>query len=108
MRGASSTGELRALNQRARAFVLQQLTSAASADWLARFAYVVDAAILIRVAGLVGIDQSTASWCFGGSSGRGESLTALAPALMAVFDDGVPDKEAVSEEFLVAEPDRSG
>jgi hypothetical protein len=41
VRGASSTGELCALNHRARAFVLEQLTSAASADWLARFTHVV-------------------------------------------------------------------
>ena len=103
VRGASSTGELRALNQRARAFVLEQLTSAASADWLARFTHVVDAAILTRVAGLTGIDRRTASWCFGGSSGRRESLTALAPALLAVFEDNVPDDAARSQYRQVLE-----
>ena len=103
IRGASTTEELRALNQRARAFLLDQLTSAASADWLARFTHVVDAAILARVAGLVDIDQVSASWCFAGSSGRSESLTALAPALLAVFEDGVPDSEARSQYRRVLE-----
>jgi CBS domain-containing protein len=97
IRGASTTAELRALNQRARAFVLDQLTSAASTDWLARFTHVVDAAILGRVAALAGIDGRSASWCFAGSSGRSESLTALAPALLAIFEDGVPDGEARSQ-----------
>jgi CBS domain-containing protein len=93
-RGAASTDELRGLNQRARAFVLDQLTSATSVEWLARFAHMVDAAILSRVAGIVGIDQSSASWCFAGSSGRGESLTMLVPMLLAVFEDHAPDDAA--------------
>ena len=97
IRGASATQELRALNQRARAFVLDQLTSAASVDWLARFTHVADAAILARVGGLLGVDERAASWCFAGSSGRSESLTALAPVLLAFFGDGVPDSEARSE-----------
>ena len=97
IRRASTAAELRALNQRARAFVLDQLTSAASTDWLARFTHVVDAAILGRVAALTGIDGRSASWCFAGSSGRSESLTALAPALLAIFEDGVPDGEARSQ-----------
>jgi CBS domain-containing protein len=101
--GASDTEELRALNQRARAFVLEQLTSAASADWLARFTHVVDAAILRRVAGLVDIDPRSASWCFGGSSGRSESLTALAPWLLAVFEGDVPDDAARSQYRRVLE-----
>ena len=95
-RGAASTDELRGLNQRARAFVLDQLTSATSVDWLARFAHMVDAAILSRVAGIVGMDKQSASWCFAGSSGRGESLTTLVPMLLAVFEDHVPDDAARS------------
>jgi CBS domain-containing protein len=97
IRGAHGPEELRALNQRARAFVLEQLTSAASAEWLARFTHVVDAAILARVAGLAGIDERSASWCFAGSSGRAESLTSLMPALLTVFEDGVPDDAARSQ-----------
>jgi len=103
VRGAAGTGELRGLNQRARAFVLEQLTSAASAEWLARFTHVVDAAILSRVAQIVGVDRRSASWCFAGSSGRGESLTSLAPALLAVFEDDVPDDEGRSQYRRVLE-----
>ena len=89
--------ELRALNQRARAFALEQLTSAASVEWLARFTHLVDAAILARVAGLAGIDERSASWCFCGLVRRGESLTSLMPALLTVFEDGVPDDAARSQ-----------
>ena len=103
VRGAAGTEELRALNQRARAFVLDQLTSAASAEWLARFTHVVDAAILTRVAGIVGVDRRSASWCFGGSAGRSESLTSLAPALLAVFEDDVPDAVVRSQYRRVLE-----
>ena len=70
--------------------MLDQLTSATSVDWLARLAHMVDAAILSRVAGIVGMDKQSASWCFAGSSGRGESLTTLVPMLLAVFEDTFP------------------
>ena len=103
VRGAAATDELRALNQRARAFVLEQLTGAASAEWLARFTHVVDAAILTRVAGIVGVDRHSASWCFAGSAGRSESLTSLAPALLAVFEDDVPDADVRSQYRRVLE-----
>ena len=103
IRGASTTEELRALNRRARAFVLEQLTSAAATDWLARLTHVVDTAILSRVTGLAGVDGRLASWCFSGSSGRSESLTALAPAILAVFEDGVRESDARSEYRRVLE-----
>jgi CBS domain-containing protein len=101
VRAASTTEQLRALNQRARAFVLDQLTSAGAADWLPRLTNLVDAAILARVAGLVGIDRRSASWCFAGSSGRSESLTSLAPALLAIFKDGVAESRMRSEYRVV-------
>ena len=90
-RVAAGTQELRALNQRTRAFVLEQLVGASSVEWLARFTSLVDAAILTRVVALTGADRVAASWCFSGASGRGESLTMLAPSLLAVFEDGVPE-----------------
>ena len=80
-RAATGTEELRGLNHRARAFVLEHLAAPPSVDWLARFSYIVDAAMLTRVVDLVGADRRSASWCFGGASGRGESLTMLAPTL---------------------------
>ena len=46
---ATDHRQLRALNLRARAFVLRSLTGAASVDWLARFTHLVDAAIAGRL-----------------------------------------------------------
>ena len=90
IRAASKTEELGGLNQRTRAFVLEHLAGPSSVDWLARFCHIVDAAMLTRVVELVGADRRSASWCFGGSSGRAESLTMLAPMLSVVFEDGNP------------------
>ena len=96
IRVAANSDELRDLNQRTRAFVFDQLAAATSVDWLSHFAHLVDAAILTRVAAIAGVPPTSASWCFGGSSGRAESLTALAPMVLAVFEDGIPD--AVAQE----------
>lgn len=73
---ASGLDELRALNLRARAFVLQHLVGTTSIDWLIRFAHAVNVRILERVVGLaperLGLQ---ACWCFCGAAGRRESLT---------------------------------
>ena len=76
--------------------MFDELAAATSVDWLSRFVHLVDAAILTRVAAIAGIPPTSASWCFGGSSGRAESLTSLAPMVLAVFEDGIPD--AVAQE----------
>jgi len=55
------------------------------------------------VARIVGVDGRSASWCFAGASGRGESLTSLAPALLAVFEDDVPDAAVRSQYRRVLE-----
>ena len=88
IRQAQSVQELRALNQRARALTHEYLTSAASVEWLARLTHLVDAAIFTRILALDGAGQPPGCWCFSGSSGRGESLTMLAPHLVVIVGDG--------------------
>jgi CBS domain-containing protein len=87
---AGSIEELRGLNHRCRAFVLDQLTSAGAVDWLSTFANRVDAAIVGRVIGLSDAGAIRGCWCFAGSSGRAESLTRLVPHLLLITDDENP------------------
>ena len=94
LRVASSTHQLRDLNQRARSFVLEHLTGAASVEWLSRFMHLVDAATLTRAVTLTGAADLHTSWCFAGSAGRAESLTLLAPPLVAVVGEDVPQADA--------------
>ena len=87
IRRAASIDVLRELNQRARAFVLRRLTSAAAVGWLTRFTAIVDASLVKRLISLSGADDPAACWCFCGPSGRGETLTRLAPELVMIIDD---------------------
>src|SRR3954447_7468002 len=87
IRDAASTDVLRALNQRARAFALQQLTSTTSVGWVSRFLHLVDSALLRRlVVWSGGLDG--ASWCLYGAAGRVELLTRTAPGVVLVLPDG--------------------
>jgi CBS domain-containing protein len=87
IRLATTTGELRELNHRARALALQYLTSAPSVDWLARFLSLADKQIVQRLIAFTGDEPRSACWCFCGASGRAESLTRHAPQLVLVVDD---------------------
>jgi CBS domain-containing protein len=81
---------LRALNQRARAFVLKYLTSPASVEWLQRFTARVDDAMLDRVFQVVHPDVGSGSWCVWGAWARRESLPPRMPQLLWMQDSGVP------------------
>jgi CBS domain-containing protein len=94
IRLASHLRELRELNQRARTLTLEYLTGAAAVEWLARLTHLIDAAIVRRVLALIGAEPAPGCWCFCGSSGRGESLTRLAPHLLVLLADG--DDEAAA------------
>jgi CBS domain-containing protein len=85
---AASHEALQALNQRARAFLLEQATSPAAVDWLTRLATLVDTAVVGRVLSLAGIRApgESAAWFLFGSCGRGESVTARLPQLGLIFD----------------------
>jgi CBS domain-containing protein len=85
---AATVDALRSLNQRARAFALQQLTSTRSVDWVGRFLYLADAALVRRLIGWSGAEGGCC-WCFCGAAGRGESLTRVPPAIVLLLpDDG--------------------
>ena len=86
---ATSADVLRALTQRTRAFALQQLTSSASVEWVARFLHEADAALVRRLIGWAGAGLEGACWCLSGAAGRAELLTRAAPRLVLVLpDDG--------------------
>jgi CBS domain-containing protein len=96
IRLASRLHELRELNQRARALTLEYLTGAAAVEWLARLMHLIDAAIVTRILALTGVTHPTGCWCFCGSSGRGESLTKLAPHMLVLLADD--DDEAAARD----------
>ena len=78
---------LRALNLRARAFILQHLTGPLSIDWLMAFAHTADVKILDRIIGLAPQDATVpACWCFCGAAGRTESVTLAAPAIALILE----------------------
>ena len=71
---APGVDAIRVLQQRARAFVLAQLESPSAVDWLARFTFLADVAILKRIAQLFPPPAGGFCWCLYGGAGRGESL----------------------------------
>lgn len=87
IRLARSLGELRELNQRARAFTLDALSGPGAVEWLARLTHLVDAAIVSQILAISGAAQPPGCWCFYASSGRAESLTSLAPHIVVIGDE---------------------
>jgi len=106
---AGSPDVLRSLTQRARAFALQQLTSSASVEWIARFLQLTDAALVQRLIGWSGGGPAGACWCFCGAAGRTELLTRAAPRLVLVLPDGVdPEQGSASYRQVTALLDQCG
>jgi CBS domain-containing protein len=87
IRASTSTVDLRALNRRARAFTLEHLTDAASVEWLARLAHMVDVAIVTRALELSELERDTVCWCVSGAAGRSESLPGITPQLVVIAPD---------------------
>lgn len=84
---AANTRTLRDLNQRARKFALRYLNNASATDWLLRFLSAVDAAALRRILSIVARERVEGCWCFCGTSGRRESLTAGMPELILITNE---------------------
>jgi CBS domain-containing protein len=99
IRRASETSVLRDLNNRVRAFVLNQLTSATSFDWLSRFVAQADASIFRRIVSMEQPGIPSDCWCFFGSAGREESLTGVAPRFILIASDD-RDLDASQSLFL--------
>src|SRR5205085_832345 len=73
-----------ALNERARAWILDNLAAPSALDWLAVFADLVNRRILERLLYLTGNDLPEQLWCFYGSAGRQELLTSVAPSIAVI------------------------
>lgn len=84
---AASVEALRVLQQRARAFVLAQLESPSAVDWLARFTFLADVAILKRLAKLFPPPAGDYCWCLYGGAGRGESLPPAQQRALIILSD---------------------
>ncbi|HEV8394553.1 MAG TPA: putative nucleotidyltransferase substrate binding domain-containing protein [Vicinamibacterales bacterium] len=87
---AGDPPRLRALNQRARAFVLKYLTGAESAEWMLGYTARVDAAILTRVFDLTAPEGTDGCWCVWGAWGRGGSLVPRIPHLLWMQEGAAP------------------
>src|SRR5207245_9472102 len=75
---------LRALNARARAWILGNLSAPSALDWLASWADLVNRRILERLLRLTGNHDPEQLWCFYGAAGRQELLTAVALRIAAL------------------------
>ena len=89
IRRAASIAALRDLNQRARGFALQQLTSAGAVEWISRFLHLADVAIVKRLITMNDADEPGACWCFAGAAGRAELLTRSKPSLVLLLPGDV-------------------
>jgi CBS domain-containing protein len=87
---APDAARLRALNQRARTFVLKYLTSPESVEWMLGYVAHVDAAILARVFELTAPEVTNGCWCVWGTWGRGGALIPRAPHLLWMQEGGSP------------------
>jgi CBS domain-containing protein len=74
---------LRALNERARAWILDSLAATADLDWIAAFADLVNRGILERLT-QISPDSAAGVLCFCGEAGRRELLTAVAPRVAVI------------------------
>jgi len=93
---AADLPRLRALNQRARAFVLRYLTSADSVDWMLGYTSRVDEAILRRVFDLTAPEMTNGCWCVWGTWGRDESLVPRMPHLLWMQEGAGPSAAAAA------------
>lgn len=88
IRRAGSVDSLREANQRSRLFVLRYLTGGAASGWLSTLVSLVDTNIVRRLITMVSAENlSSCCWCLCGPSGRGESLTSLAPEIVVLVED---------------------
>ena len=85
---AAPVEALRALQQRGRAFVLAQLESPSAVDWLARFTFLADVAILKRIVRLFPPPAAGGyCWCLYGGAGRGESMPPAQQRAAVILSD---------------------
>lgn len=100
---------IRAIHDRARRWILDQLTAPVVLDWLLPFADLVNRRILQRLLQITPENKGDFLWCFLGAAGRQELLTAVAPRLAVIGevpDSLVPRVAALLDAcgYLVPEP----
>lgn len=88
---------LRALNMRARTWILDHLSSPSAVDWLCSWSDLANRRILQRLIELTGDRHPETVYCFYGAAGRRERLTSVAPRIAVI---GMPSE---SLEFELAE-----
>lgn len=88
---AANPAELRGLQQRAREFILSQLSSPAALDWVARLSHLADTAILARIIEWNPPPAGEFCLCFYGAAGREESLAPVLPETAVILAD--PDRK---------------
>jgi len=89
LRVAPDRKTLRELNTRARGLALRYLSDSTSVEWIQRLVYLADIELVKRLLTLDGVDSTGACWCFCGTAGRGEQLTAHTPELLVIARDEV-------------------
>ncbi|MGC4053449.1 MAG: cyclic nucleotide-binding domain-containing protein [Paludibaculum sp.] len=67
---APTCASLRALNQRARAWILDNLSAPSASGWLAAFSDFVNRSVVKRLLDLLSLDQESQCWCFYGGAGQ--------------------------------------
>lgn len=98
---ARSVAHLGVLHRRARAWVQDHLAPAAM-EWLASFCALVNKRVLERALHLTDGLRPGAVWCFSGSAGRQELLTAAAPALAVIGEAGDGVEAVLAESGFLA------
>lgn len=86
---ASGPEALRRLQQRARTFTLEHLTSPGTVDWLSEFLHSVDTAVLARVIALNPSPAGALAWCNYGTSGRSEAFSPMLQRAAVIIGDGL-------------------
>ena len=84
LRAAPGVPALRELNTRVRALALRHLSDSTSVEWIERLVSLADTELVKRLLVLQGVDADRTCWCFCGTAGRGERLTAHAPDLLII------------------------
>jgi CBS domain-containing protein len=87
LRVAPDRPALRELNLRARALALRHSSDSASVEWIERLISLADTELVRRLFALEGVDADRTCWCFCGTAGRAERLTAHAPDLLIIAAD---------------------
>lgn len=100
---------LRILNERSRAWILDNLAAPLAFDWLASFADLVNRSILERLLQLTGNHHAERLWCFYGAAGRRELLTCVAPRIAVVGSEVSSLESALAEcGYISVEPSVGG